>query len=94
MYSSVNTIWVLLGAALVFFMQPGFAMLEAGLIRAKNVGNIIMKNVIDLSLGSIVYWIVGFSIMFGVSNSGIVGTPDIFLLGDTLASAAPDGVSP
>ncbi|MDR2355627.1 MAG: ammonium transporter [Clostridiales Family XIII bacterium] len=94
MYSSVNTIWVLLGAALVFFMQPGFAMLEAGLIRAKNVGNIIMKNVIDLSLGSIVYWIVGFSIMFGVSNSGIVGTPDIFLFGDTLANTAPDGVSP
>jgi Amt family ammonium transporter len=94
MYSSVNTIWVLLGAALVFFMQPGFAMLEAGLIRAKNVGNIIMKNVIDLSLGSIVYWIVGFSIMFGVSNSGIIGTPDIFLFGDTLANAAPDGVSP
>jgi Amt family ammonium transporter len=94
MYSSVNTIWVLLGAALVFFMQPGFAMLEAGLIRAKNVGNIIMKNVIDLSLGSIVYWIVGFGIMFGVSNSGIIGTPDIFLFGDTLANAAPDGVSP
>jgi Amt family ammonium transporter len=94
MYSSVNTIWVLLGAALVFFMQPGFAMLEAGLIRAKNVGNIIMKNVIDLSLGSIVYWIVGFSIMFGVSESGIIGTPDIFLFGDTLANAAPDGVSP
>ncbi|MDR2770452.1 MAG: ammonium transporter [Clostridiales Family XIII bacterium] len=94
MYSSVNTIWVLLGAALVFFMQPGFAMLEAGLIRAKNVGNIIMKNVIDLSLGSIVYWIVGFSIMFGVSNAGIIGTPDIFLFGDTLANIAPDGVSP
>jgi Amt family ammonium transporter len=94
MYSSVNTIWVLLGAALVFFMQPGFAMLEAGLIRAKNVGNIIMKNVIDLSLGSIVYWIVGFGIMFGVSNSGIIGTPDIFLFGDTLSNAAPDGVSP
>jgi Amt family ammonium transporter len=94
MYSSVNTIWVLLGAALVFFMQPGFAMLEAGLIRAKNVGNIIMKNVIDLSLGSIVYWIAGFGIMFGVSNAGIIGTPDIFLFGDTLANAAPDGVSP
>ncbi|MDR3294321.1 MAG: ammonium transporter [Clostridiales Family XIII bacterium] len=94
MYSSVDTIWVLLGAALVFFMQPGFAMLEAGLIRAKNVGNIIIKNVIDLSLGAIVYWLVGFSIMFGLSNAGIIGTPDFFLLGDTLGNAAPDGVTP
>jgi Amt family ammonium transporter len=94
MYSSVNTIWVLLGAALVFFMQPGFAMLEAGLIRAKNVGNIIMKNVIDLSLGSVVFWIMGFGIMFGTSASGIIGVPDIFLFGDTLENAAPDGVSP
>ncbi|MDR1246892.1 MAG: ammonium transporter [Clostridiales Family XIII bacterium] len=94
MYSSVNTIWVLLGAALVFFMQPGFAMLEAGLIRAKNVGNIIMKNVIDLSIGSVVYWIMGFGIMFGASVSGIIGVPDIFLFGDALENAAPDGVSP
>jgi Amt family ammonium transporter len=94
MYSSANTIWVLLGAALVFFMQPGFAMLEAGLIRAKNVGNIIIKNVADLSLGSIVYWAVGFSIMFGASNGGFIGTPDLFLAGGALEGAAPDGVSP
>ena len=47
-YSSVDTIWVLLGAALVFFMQPGFAMVETGLTRAKNAGNIVMKNLMDL----------------------------------------------
>ena len=47
MYSSVDTIWVLLGAALVFFMQAGFAMVETGLTRAKNAGNIIMKNLMD-----------------------------------------------
>ena len=51
MYSSVDTIWVLLGAALVFFMQAGFAMVETGLTRAKNAGNIIMKNLMDFALG-------------------------------------------
>lgn len=50
MYSSVDTIWVLLGAALVFFMQAGFAMVETGLTRAKNAGNIIMKNLMDFAL--------------------------------------------
>jgi Amt family ammonium transporter len=75
-------------------MQPGFAMLEAGLIRAKNVGNIIMKNVMDLSLGSLFYWIIGFGIMFGASSSGLIGSPDLFLFGGLLDNAAPDGVSP
>ena len=53
MYSSVDTIWVLLGAALVFFMQAGFAMVETGLTRAKNAGNIIMKNLMDFALGTV-----------------------------------------
>lgn len=64
-YSAVNTIWILLGAALVFFMQAGFAMLETGLTRAKNAGNIMMKNIMDFCIGSIVFWIVGFGIMYG-----------------------------
>ena len=51
-YSSVNTIWVLLGAALVFFMQAGFAMVETGFTRAKNAGNIIMKNLMDFCIGT------------------------------------------
>lgn len=53
MYSSVNMIWVLLGAAMIFFMQAGFAMLETGFTRAKNAGNIAMKNVIDLCIGTL-----------------------------------------
>ena len=55
MYSSVNTIWVLLGAALVFFMKAGFAMCEAGFNRAKNTGNIIMKNLKDFNIGTTTY---------------------------------------
>ena len=51
-FSSVNTIWVLLGAALVFFMQAGFAMCEAGFTRAKNTGNILMKNLMDFCIGT------------------------------------------
>ena len=54
MYSAVNTIWVLLGAALVFFMQAGFAMCEAGFTRAKNTGNILMKNLMDFCIGTVV----------------------------------------
>ena len=70
-YNSVDTIWVLLGAALVFFMQPGFAMVETGLTRAKNAGNIVMKNFLDFSLGTIVFWIFGFGLMFGTDIGGI-----------------------
>ena len=75
-YSSADTIWVLLGAALVFFMQPGFAMCETGLTRAKNAGNIVMKNVMDFALGTPAFWIVGFGLMFGSDIAGIIGTPD------------------
>ena len=57
-YSAVNTIWVLVGAALVFFMQAGFAMVETGFTRAKNAGNIIMKNLMDFCIGTPVFWLV------------------------------------
>ena len=67
-FSAVNTIWVLLGAALVFFMQAGFAMVEAGFTRAKNAGNIIMKNLMDFCIGTPAFWIIGFGIMFGSGN--------------------------
>lgn len=66
--SSVNTIWVLVGAALVFFMQAGFAMVETGFTRAKNAGNIIMKNLMDFCIGTPAFWIIGFGIMFGSGN--------------------------
>ncbi|MDY2938899.1 MAG: ammonium transporter [Fusicatenibacter sp.] len=73
-FSAVNTIWVLVGAALVFFMQAGFAMVETGLTRAKNAGNIIMKNLMDFSIGTPVFWLVGFGLMFGnTGNGGFIG---------------------
>ena len=71
MYSSIDTVWVLLGALLVFFMQAGFAMVEAGFTRAKNSGNIIMKNLMDFSLGTLVFWVLGFGLMFGTSIGGL-----------------------
>ena len=77
-FSSADTIWVLLGASLVFFMQPGFAMVESGLTRAKNAGNIAMKNFSDLCLGSIFFWVIGFGLMFGDDIGGFIGTPDLF----------------
>ena len=79
-YSAVDTTWVLLGAILVFFMQPGFAMVETGLTRAKNAGNIVMKNFMDFSLGTIVFWFLGFGLMFGEDIGGIIGTPDLFVM--------------
>jgi len=75
---AVNTFWVIIAAALVFFMQAGFAMVETGLTRAKNANNIIMKNLLDFSIGAIVFWFVGWGIMYGHSPnssvSGFIGT--------------------
>ena len=89
-YSSVNTIWVLLGAALVFFMQAGFAMVETGFTRAKNAGNIIMKNLMDFAIGTPIFWLIGFGIMFGAGN-GFIGGFDLFSLGD-YSEVLPSGV--
>jgi len=66
---ALDTIWVMVAAFLVFFMQAGFALVETGLTRAKNAVNICMKNLLDFSFGSITYWLVGFSIMFGGANA-------------------------
>lgn len=88
--SAVNTIWVLLGTALVFFMQAGFAMVEAGFTRAKNSGNIVMKNLIDLSIGTPIYWFLGFGFMFGSSNL-FFGGFDLFINGD-YSGILPNGV--
>ena len=90
MYSSVNTIWVLLGAALVFLMQAGFAMCEAGFTRAKNTGNILMKNLMDFCIGTPTYWILGFGLMFAGSGA-IVGGLDPFVRGD-YSAVLPAGV--
>lgn len=75
---SIDTIWVLLAAALVMLMQAGFAMVEAGFTRGKNTANILMKNVMDFSIGSLIFWLIGFSIMFGTDIGGFIGSIDIF----------------
>lgn len=90
MFSSLNTIWVLLGAALVFFMQAGFAMVEAGFTRAKNSGNIVMKNLMDFCIGTPVYWILGFGIMF-MGTGAFIGGFDPFVRGD-YSQYLPEGV--
>lgn len=88
-FSPVNTAWVLIAAALVFFMQAGFAILESGLTRAKNAGNIIMKNLMDFCIGTPIYWFIGFGIMFGTGS--LVGGIDLFTRGD-YSAVTPDGV--
>lgn len=67
--NGLDTLWVLLGAMLVFWMQPGFALVEAGLTQSKNTANILMKNFVDFMCGSVLYWIIGFSIMYGAGNA-------------------------
>ena len=89
-YSAVNTIWVLLGAALVFFMQAGFSMCEAGFTRAKNTGNILMKNLMDFCIGTPCFWLFGFGIMFG-GGSAIIGSLDPMIRAD-YSSILPAGV--
>ena len=84
---SLDTLWVLLGAALVFFMQAGFAMVETGFTRAKNAGNIIMKNLMDFACGSVVFWFIGYGIMYGSAN-GFWGGLDFFSLKLTSESMA------
>ncbi|PHV70955.1 adenylate cyclase [Sporanaerobium hydrogeniformans] len=90
MYSSVSVIWVLVAAALVFFMQAGFAMVETGFTRAKNAGNIIMKNLMDFAIGTPIYWLFGFGLMFA-GSSALVGGIDLFSTGD-YASILPAGI--
>ena len=90
MYVAVNTIWVLIGAALVFFMQAGFSMCEAGFTRAKNTGNILMKNLMDFCIGTPAFWLVGFGIMFG-SGSGLIGWFDPLIRGN-YSHILPSGV--
>ena len=85
MYSALDTIWTLLGATLVFFMQAGFAMVETGFTRAKNAGNIIMKNLMDFAIGTVVFWFIGFGLMFA-GNGSLIGGIDFFIQGDYSSS--------
>lgn len=72
--TTVDTAWVVTAAVLVFFMQAGFALVEGGMARSKNAVNVVMKNYTDVCLGSLVYWAVGFGLMFGLNESGYLGT--------------------
>ena len=78
--NGLDTLWVLLGAMLVFWMQPGFALVEAGMTRSKNTANILMKNFCDFMCGSVLFWILGFSIMYGSGNS-FIGWDGFFAIG-------------
>ncbi|MBC7248296.1 MAG: ammonium transporter [Actinobacteria bacterium] len=76
--TSLDTVWVLIAAALVFFMQAGFFFLEGGLTRAKNVSNAMLKGVMDFCLGALVFWAVGFAFMFGADRGGFIGARGFF----------------
>ena len=83
---NIYGVWFLIGAALVFWMQAGFAMVEAGFTRAKNTGNIIMKNLMDFCIGTVVFILIGFSLLLGEDMLGFIGKPgiDIFTAYETL----------
>ena len=78
--SEVFAVWFLIGAAFVFFMQAGFAMVETGFTRAKNAANIIMKNLMDFCIGVPMFILIGFSLLLGEDVAGLIGKPgfDIF----------------
>ena len=87
--TAINTIWVLVAAFLVFFMQLGFGMLEAGFTRAKNTANILMKNLMDFCFASLGYWAVGFALMYSIGNM-FTGSTFFFLHGiDEMTSGVP-----
>ncbi len=86
---SVSTvIWVLVASALVYFMQAGFALCESGLTRAKNTGNILMKNMMDFCIGTPCFWFIGFGLMFG-SAGPLIGRFDPFIRGDYAGTVVP-----
>jgi len=76
---SIDTVWIVTAAALVFFMQSGFALLESGMSRAKNAVNVLMKNYLDVCIGSLVFWVIGYGLLFGDNLSGFFGTTHFFL---------------
>ncbi len=89
---STDTIWVLLAAVLVMFMQPGFALVEAGFTRSKNTANIIMKNIMDFSVGSLIFWIAGFTLMYGDDLGGFIGKASLFFNSEAV-NGIPDKAS-
>ncbi|MDZ7724870.1 MAG: ammonium transporter [candidate division KSB1 bacterium] len=84
--NNINTVWTVVAAFLVFFMQAGFAMVESGFTRAKNTVNIMMKNLMDFSIGSVAFFMLGFGLMFGSTN-GFFGTSEFMMLGINVTGA-------
>jgi Amt family ammonium transporter len=89
---SIDTIWILIAAVLVMFMQPGFALVEAGFTRSKNTVNILMKNLMDFAIGSIVFWIIGYTLMYGEDVGGFLGKISLFYSSDGI-NGVPDMAS-
>ena len=87
---SIDTVWTLFAAVLVFLMQAGFAMLETGFTRAKNAANIMMKNLMDFSIGTLAFWAVGFGLMFGAGGGPLFGSGSFFLAGAATAATGGD----
>jgi Amt family ammonium transporter len=75
----IDTIWLFIGAFLVFFMQAGFAMVESGFSRSKNAANLLMKNLVDFAGGALLFFALGFGLMYGASAGGFIGTDNFFL---------------
>ena len=78
MYSAIDTLWMTLAIVLIFIMQAGFTMLETGFTRSKNAGNIAMKNLMDFVVGALVFWVIGFGLMYNTSVHGFIGKLDLF----------------
>jgi Amt family ammonium transporter len=89
---SIDTMWILVAAVLVMFMQPGFALVEAGFTRSKNTVNILMKNLIDFAIGSLVFWIIGYTLMYGEDIGGFLGKISLFF-GSEEVNGVPDMAS-
>ncbi|WP_379968832.1 ammonium transporter [Ectobacillus sp. sgz5001026] len=89
----INTIWVVISAAMILFMEGGFSLLESGFVRTKNAVNVTMKIFVDLTVGALAYWLIGFGVMYGKDAFGVIGTnlfgsPDHIALSIPLPSAA------
>lgn len=82
--AAMDLLWVLIAGSLVFFMQAGFTLVETGFTRSKNTGNIIMKNLMDFCIGSLAFWAIGYSLMYGESFGGIIGNASQYAFFDSL----------
>ncbi|HYF64903.1 MAG TPA: ammonium transporter [Herpetosiphonaceae bacterium] len=83
--TQIDIIWLLVASVLVFFMQAGFALVESGFTRSKNAANILMKNLMDFCVGTVLFFAIGYGLMYGTSAAGIVGTDNFFLSAFALA---------